>query len=68
MSRFPGVSKPATSASMFASVTLDEKWSHLRDGDYVVKNKLTEVKPFAKDRERELRLWQATNELLETAQ
>ena len=68
MSRFPGVSKTATSAPMFASVALDEKWSHLRGGDYVVKNKLTEVKPFAKDRERELRLWQATNELLETAQ
>jgi hypothetical protein len=28
---------------------------------------LTEVKPFAHDRERELRLWQATNELLEAA-
>ncbi len=68
MGRFPGVSKPATSAPMFASVALDEKWSHLRGGDYVVKNKLTEVKPFAKDRERELRLWHATNELLETAQ
>lgn len=65
--RFPGVSKPATSAPMFASVALDEKWSHLRGGDYVFKNKLTEVKPFAHDRERELRLWQATNELLEAA-
>jgi NAD(P)-dependent dehydrogenase (short-subunit alcohol dehydrogenase family) len=66
--RLPGVSKPANSAPMFASVALDEKWSHLRGGDYVVKNKLTEGKPFAHDRERELRLWQATNELLEAAQ
>ncbi len=65
--RLPGVSKPATSAAMFASVALDEKWSHLHGGDYVVKDKLTEVQPFAHDRERELRLWQATNELLEAA-
>lgn len=65
--RLPGVSKPATSAPIFASVALDEKWSHLRGGDYVVKNKLTKVKPFAHDRERELRLWQATNELLKAA-
>ncbi len=65
--RLPGVSKPANSAPLLASVALDEKWSHLRGGDYVVKNKLTEVKPFANDRERELRLWQATNELLEAA-
>ena len=65
--RLPGVSKPATSAPLFASVALDEKWSHLRGGDYVVKNKRTEVKSFANDRERELRLWQATNELFEAA-
>ncbi len=65
--RLPGVSKPTTSAPMFASIALDEKWSHLHGGDYVIKNKLTEVKPFATDRERELRLWQATNELLESA-
>ncbi len=67
LGRLPGVSKTATSAPMFASVALDEKWSHLRDGDYVVKNKLTKVKPFAQNREKELRLWQATNELLEAA-
>lgn len=63
--RLPGVSKPTTSAPMLASVALDEKWSHLRGGDFVVKNKQTEVKPLAHDRERELRLWQATDELLE---
>ncbi len=65
--RLPGVSKPTNSAPMFAAVALDEKWSHLHGGDYVVKNKLTEVQPFAQNREREQQLWQATNELLEAA-
>jgi NAD(P)-dependent dehydrogenase (short-subunit alcohol dehydrogenase family) len=66
--RLPGVSTPAKSAPKFACVVLEEKWSHLRNGDFVVKDKETEVKPFAKNREREQRLWQATNELLTNAQ
>jgi hypothetical protein len=32
-----------------------------------VKDKDTEIAPFAHDRERERRLWEATNELLERA-
>jgi NAD(P)-dependent dehydrogenase (short-subunit alcohol dehydrogenase family) len=63
----PGVSKPTTSGPMFASVLLDEKWSHLHGGDFVVKDKLIDVQPFAIDRDREKRLWNATEELLKTA-
>jgi NAD(P)-dependent dehydrogenase (short-subunit alcohol dehydrogenase family) len=67
VARLPGVSTPAKSAPKFASVVLDEKWSHLRNGDFVVKDKQAEVKPFAKSRDREQRLWQATTELLTNA-
>jgi NAD(P)-dependent dehydrogenase (short-subunit alcohol dehydrogenase family) len=67
IARLPGVSTPAKSAPTFASVVLDEKWSHLRNGDFIVKDKETEVKHFAKSREREQRLWQATTELLTNA-
>ncbi|MEU6787251.1 hypothetical protein ABZ912_49375 [Nonomuraea angiospora] len=41
--------------------------AHLREGAFVVKTKLTEVRPVAHDRDRERRLWEATTELLERA-
>jgi NAD(P)-dependent dehydrogenase (short-subunit alcohol dehydrogenase family) len=65
LGRLPGVATPAKSAPAFASVVLDEKWSHLRDGAYVIIQKETELMPFAHDTKRERRLWEATQELLE---
>jgi NAD(P)-dependent dehydrogenase (short-subunit alcohol dehydrogenase family) len=65
--RLPGVSTPARSAAVLASIVLDDRWAHLRDGTLVVKDKETEIAPFAHNRERERRLWEATNELLERA-
>ena len=67
MAHLPGISSPTRAAPAFASVILDPKWSHLRDGAYVVLDKETDVQPFAKDREREGRLWEATAELLGSA-
>ena len=58
------ISTPEKSAPKFASVILDDKWS---DGDYIVIDKPTELQPFARDRAREERLWQATEELLSKA-
>jgi hypothetical protein len=52
---------------MLASVVLDDRWAHLRDGAFVVKDEEREVKPFAKDLARESRLWEATAELLNAA-
>ncbi|MBF6244304.1 SDR family NAD(P)-dependent oxidoreductase [Nocardia elegans] len=63
--RLPGVSTPQRSGPLLASMALDEKWAHLRDGAFVVKTALTEVQPVAHDRDRERRLWEATTELLE---
>ena len=65
MAHLPGTSSPTRAAPAFASVILDQKWSHLRDGAYVVLDKETDVQPFARDRERERRLWEATAELLD---
>lgn len=65
--RLPGVSSPARSAPVLASIVLDDRWAHLRGGAFVVKDKQTEIAPFAHDRERERRLWEATTELLERA-
>lgn len=68
LGHFPGIATPAKSAPAFASVVLDEKWSHLRGGAYVILTKETELMPFAHDTKREGRLWEATKELLEQAQ
>ncbi|CAA9454127.1 MAG: hypothetical protein AVDCRST_MAG02-1312 [uncultured Rubrobacteraceae bacterium] len=65
MARLPGMASPSRSAPALASITLDDRWARLRDGTYVVIDKDTEVAPFARDRDRELRLWEATEELLE---
>jgi len=65
--RIPGVSSPARSGPALASVVLDDRWAHLRDGAFVVKNEERQVKPFASDLVRESRLWDATAELLDSA-
>jgi NAD(P)-dependent dehydrogenase (short-subunit alcohol dehydrogenase family) len=65
--RIPGVSSPTRSGPMLASIVLDDRWAHLRDGAFVVKDKERDVKPFANDPDREARLWDATAELLHRA-
>jgi NAD(P)-dependent dehydrogenase (short-subunit alcohol dehydrogenase family) len=67
VARLPGVSTPARSAPLLASIILDDRWAHLRDGTFVVKDEETEIAPFAHDPERERRLWEATIELLKQA-
>ena len=67
IARLPAVSTPARSAPALASIVLDDRWAHLRDGAFVVKDKETEIAPFAHDPDRERRLWEATSELLERA-
>ncbi|GAB7051316.1 SDR family NAD(P)-dependent oxidoreductase [Catenuloplanes indicus] len=64
LSRIPGVSTPERSGPALASVALDDRWSHLRDGAFVLRDHLIEPKPFAHDRTRERRLWDATAALL----
>ncbi|MFD9703107.1 SDR family NAD(P)-dependent oxidoreductase [Lentzea sp. NPDC059081] len=64
LGRIPGVSTPQRSGPLLAAMALDDKWAHLRDGAFVVKDELTEVQPVAHDRARERRLWEATAELL----
>lgn len=64
LGRLPGVSKPQTSGPLLASVALDSKWAHLRDGAFVLKNRVTDVEPLAHNRDRERRLWEATAALL----
>lgn len=61
--QIPGVSSPTGSGPALASVVLDDRWAHLCDGAFVVKNEERQVKPFAVDPSRELRLWDATAEL-----
>jgi NAD(P)-dependent dehydrogenase (short-subunit alcohol dehydrogenase family) len=67
MQRIPGVSSPTRSGPALASIVLDDRWAHLRDGAFVVKDHERDVKPFAKDPAREARLWEATAELLASA-
>lgn len=67
IARIPGVATPERSGPELAAVALDEKWANLRDGAFVVRHKVSEVQPLAKDRQRERRLWEATTELLEKA-
>lgn len=63
----PGIVSPAESGPALASVTLDDRWAHLRDGDFVIVDREREVMPFAKDPARERALWEATRELLTRA-
>jgi NAD(P)-dependent dehydrogenase (short-subunit alcohol dehydrogenase family) len=67
MQRIPGVSSPTRSGPALASIILDDRWAHLRDGAFVVKHKERDVQPFAKDRDCEARLWDVTAELLNSA-
>jgi hypothetical protein len=67
LERIPGVSSAARSGPTLASIVLDDRWAHLRDGAFVVKDEEREVKPFATDAARESRLWDATAELLNSA-
>jgi NAD(P)-dependent dehydrogenase (short-subunit alcohol dehydrogenase family) len=63
--RIPGVSSPARSGPMLASIALDDRWVHLKGGAFVVKEKEQEIKGFAIDPARESRLWEVTAELLD---
>ena len=67
LGRLPGVSTPQRSGPALASVALDDKWAGLRDGAFVLKDRIVEVQPIAHDRDRERRLWAATAELLATS-
>jgi len=64
LGRLPGVSTPERSGPALASLALDAEWANLRDGAFVLKDKVIEVKPVARDRARETELWAATAELL----
>ncbi len=67
LQRIPGVSSPARSGPMLASIVLDDRWAHLRDGAFVVKDQEREVKAFVKHPGREAQLWNSTAELLDAA-
>lgn len=60
----PGVSTPKRSGPTPASIALDDRWAHLRDGAFVVVDQVREVRPVAHDRARERHLWEATARLL----
>lgn len=64
IAHLPGVATAQRSGPALASVALDERWAGLRDGAFVVRDKVTEVQPVAHDRDRERRLWEATAQLL----
>ena len=63
----PGISLPVKSGPALASVTLDKRWAHLRDGGFVVIGKERDVMPIANNPDRERRLWDATAKLLRPA-
>lgn len=60
----PGVASPVRSGPALASITLDQRWAQLRNGDFVIIDRKREVAPIANDPARERRLWDATRELL----
>jgi NAD(P)-dependent dehydrogenase (short-subunit alcohol dehydrogenase family) len=60
----PGIASPVKSGPALASVALDERWAHLRGGDFVLIDRERDVMPIANDPDRERRLWDATAELL----
>jgi hypothetical protein len=43
---------------------LDDRWAHLNDGAFVVKDTERTVESFATDPSRESRLWEATAQLV----
>lgn len=64
LARIPGVATPETSGPALASVALDPRWSHLRDGAFVVRDTLTTPRPPAHDPACESHLWTTTAHLL----
>ena len=66
VARLPGVATPERSGPALASVALDDKWANLRDGAFVVIDRVTELRPVAHDHDRERRLRAATAQLLGT--
>jgi NAD(P)-dependent dehydrogenase (short-subunit alcohol dehydrogenase family) len=68
LARLPGVATPERSGPVLAAIALDDKWAHLRDGAFVVRDTLADVRPIAHDRDRERRLWDATDQLLAIGQ
>jgi hypothetical protein len=67
LQRVLAMASPERSGPIMASIVLDDRWAGLRDGACVVIGRVDEQPAFAHDRERELRLWDATSELLEKA-
>jgi NAD(P)-dependent dehydrogenase (short-subunit alcohol dehydrogenase family) len=67
LARIPGVATPERSGPALASVALDDRWADLRDGAFVVVDRVTDVLPVARDEARETRLWTATEQLLDGA-
>ena len=67
LQRLPFMAAPARSGPILAAIALDDRWAGLRDGAYVVIDRVDEQPAFAHDRDRELRLWDATTELLSRA-
>jgi NAD(P)-dependent dehydrogenase (short-subunit alcohol dehydrogenase family) len=63
----PGIASPEESGPALASVTVDARWSGLRDGAFVLIDKELEVMPVAKNPARERELWDATKALLTQA-
>ena len=51
--RLPGVATPERSGPVLAAMALDDQWAHLRDGAFVVRDKVAEVRPIAHDRDRD---------------
>lgn len=67
LAHLPGMPSQSGSAPALASVVLDDRWARLRDGAFVLRDKEIKVEPWAHDRDRERRLWEATTDLLERA-
>ena len=56
LQRIPGMASPDRSGPIMASIVLDDRWAHLRDGAYVFISKVDDDQPaWAYDRDRELR-------------
>lgn len=67
LAHLPGTATPARSGPALASLVLDDRWAHLRDGAFVVIDKEVDVLPHGHEPARERRLWEATDELLHEA-
>jgi NAD(P)-dependent dehydrogenase (short-subunit alcohol dehydrogenase family) len=68
LQRLPVMPSPGKSGPTLASIVLDDQWADLRDGAYVFISKVDDDQPaWAYDRDRELRLWDATTKLLDQA-